>query len=266
MSILNNKKRENNNYYSRTPVFKKVVAYCLPQELSMTLFPFLLVVISLIMASFKAVWAAEFITFYIAFPLAVIVPLLLTVKQISVLKSSFPRKKDDSHRVILSVFFSTLLCILLLIVLFCVSCSLFELFPMDFRAAAYMRDMYTSSPAAMIITYITVYIAYALLSLMSTTAYFLGEATKKKFSFTISCMIFLGMYVALLILFLLAYFAATFLDIKALEAIQIANSIFNSSMLCSFSTFIIIAIAAMPILYCINYKALTKLDVIKNQK
>lgn len=261
-----NSKTKSKAVYAKSPVFMRVMKYCLPHELLITALPFFIVVISILTASFGAIESAEFISFKIAFPIALLAPLFITVKQIGVLKSSFPRKTDDSHKIILSVFSSTLLCQLILIILFCISCSIYGLFPLNFRPAAYIRDMYMSSPAAMIITYITVFMAYTIVSLMSTTAYFLGERTKNRFSFTISCLIFAGMYVLLLIIFLLAYFSATFVDIKSLEDIQIANSIFNSSMLCSFVTFIFIVIASLPILYWINYKALVKLETPKKKK
>lgn len=266
MSIIKNNKAGSKSGYAQTPVFKKVVAHCLPIELIITFVPFAMVLLSLLFAAFGAIDAAEFICYYLAFPLALTAPLFITLKQISTLKGSFPRKSNDSHRVILSVFFSTLLCFFLLICLFSLACSLYDMFPMNFRACAYMRDMYMSSPAAIIITYITVFMAYTLVSLMSTVAYFIGEGTKKKFKFTISCLIFVGMYVVLLVLFLLAYFTATFLDIKSLEYIQISNSIFNSSMLCSFVTFIFISVLSLPILYSVNFKALKRLQAPKTKK
>ena len=88
---------------------------------------------------------------------------------------------------------------------------------------------------------------------ISTCSYKLSIVTfvrqKNKFNFTISCLVFILIYVIILILFLLSYFAATFLDIIALESIQIQGSIFNSSILCSFITFIVISVPFNLILY-----------------
>ncbi len=252
--------------YSTTPVFRQVVSYCILPELIITLIPFALVLLSLALQAVKADYAAEILSYYVAFPLCLAAPLLITLKQVSTLRKSFPRNTPDAHRVILSVFFSSALCIIFEIMLFILSCYLYSIFPMKFLWAAYIRDMFSSSVGAMIITFSAVFFAYALISLMSTTAFFMGEASKKKFSFSLSCLIFLVMYVILLLIFVFAYFGATFLDIKALENLQIANSIFNSSMLCSFVTFILISVIAMPVIYKLNFNALKKLTPPKSKK
>ncbi len=252
--------KRNTGSVTVAPVFKKVAAHCLPHMLIIVLIPFALIILSLVIRALGAKSASEAIAYYIAFPLALLSPLFITVKQINTLKAAFTRKTKDSHRVILSVFFCSGICIVLLECFFCLSCALYGFYPLEFRAAAYMRDMYASSPAAVILTYTAVFFAYALISLMSTTAYFIGDSSKKKIRFTLSCLVFVGMYMLVLIMFLLAYFCATFLDIKALESIQISSSFFNSSILCSFVTFIIISMLAFPALYFINLKFLQKLS------
>ncbi len=245
-----------NSKYASTPIFKQVVLYCLKIEVIMASLPFVFVLISIGLRALSLKSAAEFISVFVVFPLFAIVPLLVTIKQINTFKRSFPRASNDKHRVILSVFFCTALIIIINIILFITSCYLYSFYPLEFREAAYIRDMFASSIGAMVITFLAVFVAYLLISLMVTTAYFMGEAKRKKYSFTLSCIIFFIMYVILLIIFVIAYLTATFLDIKALENIQIANSIFNSSILCSFVTFIVISLAAMPILYKLNFRAL----------
>ena len=250
--------------YAKAPIFKQVVGYCIFPDLLFTVLPFGAVLISLALQALKASSAAEFIFNYIALPLFVIAPVLVTLKQINTLKKSFPRS-SDAHKVILSVFFSSGVCFATDVILFVLSAYACSVFPMSFRSAAYIRDMIASSPAAMTITFITVFMLFSLICLMTTTAYFMGEASKRKYSFTLSCLIFLIMYTVLLIIFILAYFGATFMNIKVLESIQISNSFFNSSMLCSFVTFIFICIPSLPILYKLNYNALNKLEAPKKK-
>ncbi len=263
MRIVNNKNIKPTQ--TSTQVFKKVCVYCLPHMSALTLAPFSVVLLSLLISVMGGFSVAEFLTTYVAFPLAVAAPLFITVKIIYALKGAFPRKTNDSHKVVLSVFFCSSLCIVVLELLFNLSCAMYSAYPLRFMGAAYMRDMFASSPSAMILFYVTLFFLYTVISLMSVTAFFIGDSTKKRFSFTLSCMIFIGMYVILLLLFILAYFAATFLDIIALESIQISGSIFNSSMLCSFITFILLSIIVIPLLYIINMSYLKKIKADKTK-
>ncbi len=257
MSIINNEK----NYKTvHSNVFLKVCKYCFPHMLIIATIPFIFVLISLLFRLFGAINIAESIAMYMAFPIALISPMISTVKIIYALKGAFPRKTDDSHKVVLSVFFCYAVCTLITIILFNISCSIYRAYPLDFPSAAYMRDMFTSSPSAMMLFYFTVFCLYITISLMAVTAYFIGYKKKTKHSFSISCLVFILMYVIVLVAFILAYFAATFMDIIALESIQISSSIFNSSMLCAFLTFLFTSFLLSPIIYCINIKTLKSLQ------
>lgn len=250
--------QKNSNAKPHNKVFTQVCKYCLPQMVTATVFPFALVLLTLLLGAVKALPAAEFTAHYIAFPIALCVPLFYTLKMIFALKGAFPRKTNDSHKVVLSVYFCSCICTLLLIILFILSCTLYSAFPLNFKGAAYMRDMSASSIGAMFILYSTVFIFYSFVSLMAVTSYFIGNRSRVKFKFTLSCIIFFIVYVIFLILLLLCYFTSTFIDITALENIQIAQSIFNSSMLCAFVTFDVLAVLTTPILYFINIKFLKK--------
>ena len=257
MPIIPNKKSHAKST-TQKPVFSKVCKYCLPQMLTITIIPFVLVIISLILATINAITAGEIIAHYIAFPLALCVPLFHTVKMIYALKGAFPRKTNDSHQVALSVHFCYCLSTMLLIILFIISCNLYSAFPLNFRGAAYMRDMTASSSGAMFILYSTVFIFYTFISIMILASYFIGDRSNVKFKFTLSCIVFFAIYVIFLIFLILCYFTSTFIDITALENIQIAQSLFNSSMLCAFVTFDVLAVLTIPILYFINIKFLKK--------
>ncbi len=259
-------KAKKQNKYSHPSVFLRVAGYTLPTELIICSVPLIISLLSLLIRAVEGTAVAEFLYNYISIPLFILTPILITFKQISTLKKSFPRVGDDTHKVIFSVLGTSALTIFICVIMFIVSCYIFSSFPLDFKSAAYMRDMFTSSVTAMVIAAITVFVAYCLISLMTTCAFFMGEATGKKYSFTLSCLIFLLMYVLLLIIFVFAYFAATFLDIKTLETIQIENSFFNSSILCSFVTFIFISFLAFPVLYVLNYRSLKNLPTPKKKK
>ncbi len=251
--------------YSDIPIFVQVIRYCALKEAATTIVPFLFVLLSLLLKIFGANSIAEFTWKYIAISLFLLVPVIITLKQIETLKKSFPRDKNE-NKVILSVFFLSAVSFILDIILFILSCYLNRIYPLSFKSAGYIRDMIASSFPAMTIFFIAVLFVFCLVSLMTTTAFFIGEASKKKLKFTLSCTAFLLMYIVLLVIFVFSYFTATFIDIKTLENIQIANSFFNSSMLCSFVILIFISIIALPILYILNYKALKKLTVNDKKK
>lgn len=247
MPILNNQ----NSTKNITPheITKKVARYCLPHMMISVAVPFGVLIISLFLRAAGLLNIAEITANYIAFPLALLSPVIITIKVIGTIKGAFPRKTKDEHNVLLSILLCSALSFLALEITFNVSCALLGLYPLDFAGAAYMRDMFFSSPSAMLLFYFTILILYITVNMMTVAAYFIGHKKKNKFNFTISCLVFILIYVIILILFLLSYFAATFLDIIALESIQIQGSIFNSSMLCSFITFIVISVPFNLILY-----------------
>lgn len=255
MPVILNKNRSSEQ--SHSSIFPKVCRYCLPSMLIATFIPFILVLISLLLGSLNAIPAAEFISHFLAFPIAVMTPLFFTVKNIYALKGAFPRK-TGSHKVVLSVFFCSCICTIILILLFDLSCALYGAFPLNFKGAAYMRDMFASSIGAMFILHVTIFIFYTFISLMAITSYFIGDRSKVRFKFTLTCIVFLAIYVVFLILLILCYFASTFIDITALENIQISQSFFNSSMLCAFVTFDILALITSPALYFTNLRSLKK--------
>ncbi len=256
MPILPKKDSQKQN--NKAPVFLSVCRYCIPHMAIAAAVPFILMLLSLLIRAAGAVSTAEFTALYIALPLYIAVPLFCTVKVISALKGAFPRKSNDAHKVILSVFFCFCTVTAILIALFNITCATFSAFPLDFKWAGYMRDMNASSHGAMFIFYSSVFLFYTYISLMAVTSYFIGDRSRFRFKFSLTCIVFLLIYVLFLLLLLLSYFASTFMDITALENIQISQSIFNSSMLCAFVTFDVLAIITSPLLYFINYKKLIK--------
>ena len=244
-------------------LFIRVMSHCMPIEILATLAYLIPVVISLIIRYFSQKLAADFIFNYIAIPLALIAPVLVTVKQIKTLKASFPRESEDSHKVILSILSCTAISFILLEISFFITCQIYSIFPFDFYIASYVRDMFLSSIPAMLLCSATIFFAYLLISMMITTSYFYGESLYKNYSFTISCVSFSVVYFIFLIIFILSYFAATFVDVTALENIQIKNSFFNSSILCAFVIFNTLSCITIPILYYANYKSLKKLKIKK---
>lgn len=256
MAIIKTYKQTTKNTVRPADTIKKVTQYCLPHMLTAVLIPFCLIVISLILGLFNLTGIAEMIVNYIAFPLSLVSTVLITLKQIYALRGAFPRETKDKNTVILSVLACSIISFILLINLFHISCYLLGIFPMSFSGAAYIRDMYTSSPAALNLFYVTIFFLISTLSIMCSAAYFIGYNKGGRFSFSYSCFRFIIMYVLLLVIFVLAYFIATFLDIIALERIQISSSIFNSSILCSFVTFILVAIPFDITLYFILRKNL----------
>ena len=255
MPILNNRKTSQSKAPLPYEVTKKVARYCLPHMLLSVAIPFGAIIIALLMRLTGLINVAEFITEYIAFPLALLSPVIITLKLIYAIKGAFPRKTNDKHNVILSILICASLSFLILEIMFNLSCALLGLYPLNFASATYMRDMFSSSPSAIILFYFTLLVLFITINMMTITAYLMGHKKNSKFNFTKSCLVFILIYVIILILFLLSYFVATFLDIIALEGIQIQGSIFNSSILCSFITFIVVSIPSNLILYKIIIKS-----------
>ena len=242
----------------KVPTLLQVFKYNLPHMGIMVMTPITTVVLSLILRAFGLSSAAEFITLYVAFPLFLFMPIGATVKTINTLKRSFPRKTNDSHKVFLSILLCSCVMTILTEVFFNIGCSMYGFFPKEFKWAAYMRDMYASSPAAMNIFYISIFFFYSFLSLLIITSYFIGDRVASKMKFTVSCLCFVLFYVLFLVLFLVGYFVSTFLNIIVLENIQIPYSIFSSGMLCAFVVFDVLSAIISPILYFIALKFLKK--------
>ncbi len=236
----------------------QIFKYCIPHMGIMAMLPITGVVVSLILRAIGLYAVSEFITSNIVLPMFILMPIGVTVKVINTLKRAFPRKTRDSHRILLSILLCSSLTTILIEVFFSIGCLMYGFFPLEFQWASYMRDMYASSPAAMNIFYFSAFVFYTFISLLIITAYFIGDRTTRKFKFTLSCLIFILFYVVFLILFLIGYFIATFLNIVVLENIQIANSIFNSGMLCAFLVFDILGVLISPALYFITVKFLNK--------
>ena len=250
-------KSHNNTKREKAPSFLEIIKYCLPHMGIMALIPIACVILTLILRAFGLSTIAEFATSYIAFPQFILMPLGITVKVINTLKLSFPRN-SYSHRVFLSVLGCSAISTIAIELLFIIGCSLYGFFPLEFRGAAYMRDMYTSSPAAMNIFYMTLFMFYTFITMLILASHFISDRLVKKGKFTLSCLVFIAFYIFFLIFFLLSYFGATFLNIITLERIQINSSIFNSSMLCAFLVFDILSLLFSPALYFITMRFLNK--------
>ena len=259
MAILKSYQKPTNHQKRASQTIKQVAEYCLPHMLLAIMIPFIILIVGLVMRYVNLTTVAEFTVDFIAFPLALLSIAVITIKEIYALRGAFPRETNDKNTVILSILFFSAFCVFLLISLFHFSCYLLGLFPMDFRGAAFIRDMYRSSPAAINIFYVAIFFFVNTLSQMTISSYFIGHNKQHRLKFSYSCLIFILMYVILLLVFILSYFIATFLDIIALERIQISNSIFNSSILCSFVTFIVISIPYNIILYFIARNTLSKI-------
>lgn len=255
MPIIN--KRVNNNIYSKNKdITKQIAIYCIPRMMLYVAVPLAIVVLSLIIRAIGLITAAEFTLDYIAIPLFIIAPVLINIKTTNIIKKSFPRTKKDERIVLTSILSASLLSLASLVITIIISVSVCGIFPYDFPVASYLRNSMYVSPYAITIFYITLFVLISTLSQMATTSYFIGHNKESRFNFTRSCVVFLIIYVALLILFVMSYFIATFFDIIALENIQIKNTIFNSSILCSFITFDVIALPYNLILYFILYNSL----------
>lgn len=253
--ITNNTKKQQR--VDKSALFKEVMLYCLPHMLIITFVPFAFCILSLIIRALGAKDAAESLFLYIDLPLILSAPLFTTIKVITVLKRSFPRKDSLGKYILAYTTLSYLACLLLLIVLFIITCTFFDVFPLDFKIAAYMRDMHTSSPAALFVFYLTVFCGYALLSLLCVLSYFKGNFSNGSFKFTRSCLWFIIYYFPVLFLFLTVWFISTFIDVSALNKIQIAYSLFNSGMLCVFISLTVTCLLSYPIFYYLSYKILT---------
>ena len=256
MPIINNR-NTTEIYSTNIDLTKRIFIYCIPRMLLSIIIPFIVIILSLIIRAIGIVSIAEFILNYIAIPLFIIAAIIININTTDIIKRSFPRPKMDAHRVLTSIFISSLLSVAVLVLTVLISVSVYGVFPYDFPVASYLRDMMYISPYAITIFYITLFVFIFTISCMATTSYFIGHKRKNKFNFTQSCLVFLIIYIIVLIFFIVSYFAATFIDIIALENIQIANTIFNSSILCSFVTFDVIALPCNLILYFILYNRLT---------
>ena len=242
MAIIDSKKTSIKDRINPSFVIKKVAEYCLPHMLLAVLIPFFLVILSIMLCFLDLISIAEIIVNYIAFPISIFSALIITLKGIYALKGAFPRNTKDENIVIISVLSCILISYLLLINLFHISCYLLGVFPLNFSGAIYIRDMFYSSPSALILFYVAIFSLLITITNMTLTSFFMGYKRGGRFCLSYSCIKFVLMYVILLILFILCYFFATFLDIITLEKIQIQNSIFNSAILCSFVTFILVSL------------------------
>ncbi|MBQ2863148.1 MAG: hypothetical protein IJE84_03140 [Clostridia bacterium] len=255
MPILN-KSNRTGIYSANVDITKKIYLYCIPRLLLYIIPPFAAVILSLIIRAIGVIAAAEFILNYIVIPLFIFCGVLINIKTVDIIKRSFPRTQKDGHKVLSRIISSSLLSFAALVITIIISLLLYGIFPYDFPAASYLRDMMYISPYAITIFFMTLLILIFTFSQIAVASYFIGHKKQTKFTFTKSCLVFFLIYVALLILFVLSYFAATFVDIIALENIQIVNTIFNSSILCSFITFDLIALPCSLIMYFITYKSL----------
>ena len=250
----NNSKATREKPASLFQVFK----YCLPHMGIMAMIPITGVVFALILRAIGMSAISEFITSYIVIPLFIVMPTIPTVKVIGTLKKAFPRKTKDSHRIFLTVLLCSMLTTIVIEIFFNIGCLMYGFFPLEYKTAAFMRAMYAASPAAMNIFYTSAFLFYTFISMMIYAAYFIGYRSKLKIKFTLSCIFFLLFYVIFLILLLITYIGATFMNIIVLENIQIAGTIFNSSVLCLFVVFDMLSVLFLPILYFITLKFLNK--------
>ena len=257
MAIIKNSKKAHSQYEQKRTLFKKVLLYCLPTMLIISLIPFSLTLIALLLRAIGIIDISDAFYSYVIFPLTLISPVFLTTKVISVLKGSFPRKDSSGQRILIFVMLSFFVSLIILAIQFIISNELLGIYPLDFKLAAYMRAMHASSPMAMFITYISLICVYALLSIMAVCAYFKPQKSSKDRVVSASCMWFVIYYVPILLLFLLIEFISTFVDITGLQKIEIAHSLFNSGMLCALISLMITALIAYPIFYKLTYEHLT---------
>lgn len=247
-------------HLAKVPVLSKVASYLIPTYLMIISVPFALNLISYLVCLLSFDNISDFIYNYISVPLYFICPIIVYIKQISTLTKSYPRKDNDKHRVFISVLSISSAAVLINILLFPFGAEILSVSINRFHIASYMSDMFVSSPLAMLIFYFSVFIIYSLIGMMCTSSFFIGDRSKFKNKFTVTCITFLAIYVLILILFVITFILATFTDISGIENIQINNSFFNSNILTAFIILDFISIIAYPILYKIT---LGKMMIIK---